>query len=228
MREFIYFSGRARTSGNFDDLMQAGRIDIACHFIINSLFISHHLRQDTKIHLVFYGPPNPPMHLELFPGKAISEPRIPETSKLQNFDGHQGFEKPRIPETGKQAGSNQLDISKKDISGLIKKMLFKHKEGKKFEVWTGYYIEKKSLFKLIDELKKEGKKIYLLDAKGEDIRNIKIEDNPVFILGDNEGFPNKDLKKLKRECIPVSVGNRVYFASQVTTIISNELDRRGI
>jgi tRNA pseudouridine-54 N-methylase len=201
MREFIYFSGKARTSGNFDDLMKAGRMDIVCHFIINSFFVSHHIRDDTKLHLVFYGPPNPPMHIEMFPGSSI-------------------------PETGKQAGDDKPDISKKDIAGLIKKMLFKFKEGRKTEVWPGYSIEKKPLLKLISELQDEGKTCYLLDSKGENIRNIKISDNPVFIVGDNDGFPLKELKRLKKECIPVSIGKKVYFASQVATIVNHELDSR--
>jgi len=201
MREFIYFSGKARTSGNFDDLMKAGRMDIVCHFIINSFFVSHHIREDTRLHLVFYGPPNPPMHLEMFPGNSI-------------------------PETGKQAGDSKPDISKKDVAGLIKKMLFKFKEGKKTEVWPGYYIEKKSLFKVIEELKEEGRTAYILEPKGENIRNMKIENEPVFIVGDNDGFPGKELKRLKKMCIPVSLGKRVYFASQVATILNHELDSR--
>jgi len=205
MREFIYFSSKARTSGNFDDLMKAGRMDIALHVVINAFFLSHKLREDTKLHLVFYGPPNPPMHLELFPGKKD--------------------EKTSIPETGKQAGDDKPDISKKDVGGLIKKMLFKFREGKKTRVWDGFYIEKKPLFKVIEELKQEGKTIYLLDERGENIRNIKIE-NPVFVLGDNEGFPNKELKRLKKICTPVSVGKKIYFASQIVTIVNHELDER--
>jgi tRNA (pseudouridine54-N1)-methyltransferase len=202
MREFVYFSGKARTSGNFDDLMKAGRMDIVCHFIINSFFISHHIREDTKLHLVFYGPPNPPMHLEMFPG-------------------------PSIPETGQQVGDSKPDISKKDVAGLIKKMLFKFKEGKKTEVWSGYTIEKKSLIKLVDELKEQGKEVYILDPKGENIRTKKFGENAVFIVGDNEGFPDKELKRLKKECDTISLGKTVYFASQVATIINHELDSRS-
>lgn len=122
MREFIYYSGKARTSGNFDDLMKAGRMDIVCHAVINAFFISNHIREDVKLHLIFYGPPTPPRHLEMWPGKVNM-----------------------IPETGKEAGKEQLDISKKDIAGLIKKMLFKYKEGRKVEVWPGFYVEKKEL-----------------------------------------------------------------------------------
>ena len=67
MREFIYYSKNARTSGNFDltDLMKAGRMDIACQMAIMAFFVSHHIRNDVKLHLVFDGPPDSPKHLEI-------------------------------------------------------------------------------------------------------------------------------------------------------------------
>lgn len=204
MREFIYFSSKARTSGNWQDLMQAGRMDIVCHVIINSFFISKAIRDDVKLHLIFYGAPDPPKHLEMCPGKVI-------------------------PETGRQAGKEQLDISKKDISGLIKKMLYKYKQGKKTEVWKGFFVEKKNLFDLIKEKKKEGKQLYILDKDGEDIRKVEIDiDNSVFLLGDHEGLPKKELKRLKEQAKLISVGKKTYFSSQVMTILNNELDRREI
>ncbi|MEM4230604.1 MAG: tRNA (pseudouridine(54)-N(1))-methyltransferase TrmY [Candidatus Pacearchaeota archaeon] len=203
MREFLFFSRTARTSGNFRDLMEAGRMDIACHVVINSFFISNKMRDDVKLHLVFYGPPTPPRHLEMFPGKII-------------------------PETGKQAGKQQLDISKKDVANVIRKMLFKYREGKKTEVWNGFEIEKKNLTEVVEQLKKEGKTIYLLDPNGEEIEKVKIEKNSVFILGDHKGIPVKELKRLKEMCVPVSLGKVVYFASQAVTIVNYELDKRGI
>src|SRR3989344_4217349 len=209
MREFIYFSNSARTSGNFstEKLMDAGRLDIAIHVLINAFFLSHRLREDTKIHLIFNGPPNPPQHLELFPGFNQA-----------------------IPETGKQINDNKPDISKKDIGNLIKKMLYKSNNSKKVQVWPGYTIEKKSVFKVLDEIENEEneKEIYILDAKGEDIRNIKFKDNPIFLLADHQGFNKKELKKLKSYGTSVTVGKQTYFASQVVTIVNNELDRQGI
>ena len=66
MREFVYFSRKARTSGNIKDLMKAGRLDIACHIVIHSFFVSHAIRKNVKLHLFFYGPPDPPKHIELY------------------------------------------------------------------------------------------------------------------------------------------------------------------
>ncbi|MAG07687.1 hypothetical protein CMI46_02630 [Candidatus Pacearchaeota archaeon] len=198
MRSFIYFSNKARTSGNFNvnKLMDAGRMDIAIHTLINTLFLSHKVRENTKLHLIFNGPPSPPQHLEIFP------------------DGN------------KSSGS--ITLSKKNVAGLIKKLLYKSSPKKQVEVEPGYTIEKKSLFKVIADLQKEDKQIYILDSKGEDIRKIKFQDNSVFILADQDGFPRKELKKLKSLGTSISVGKQTYFASQVVTIVNNELDRQRI
>ena len=205
MRTFLYFSSKARTSGNFDDLMQAGRMDIVCNVIIHTFFLSHKMRDDTNLHLIFYGSPDPPKHLEMYPSRVV-------------------------PGTGVEGGNGKLDISKKDISGLIKRMLYKYRQGKKTEVWPGFFVEKRSFMDVVRGLIKEGKKVYILDKGGEDVRNMKTEDldNAVFILGDHEGLPEKELRRLKKEVGLISVGNKMYFASQCVVLINNELDRREI
>jgi tRNA (pseudouridine54-N1)-methyltransferase len=119
-------------------------------------------------------------------------------------------------------------ISKKDIGNLLKKILYKYKEGKRTEVLPGCFIEKKSLLKVIEELESKGKEIFILDKKGEDIRKIEISKDCVFVLGDHEGLPKKELKRLKRIATPVSIGPKVYFASQTIAVVNNELDRRGV
>jgi len=164
-------------------------MDIVMHTIINVFFLSHTPREDVKLHLVFYGQPDPPKHIEI---------QI----------------KP------------ELDISKKDIANLIKKILYKYKEGKKTEVFPGCFVEKRSFLKVVEELIEEGKDIFVLDKKGKNLRSVKISKEPVFIIGDHEGLPKKELKRLKKLAVPVSVGKKVYFASQVVTIINNELDLR--
>ncbi|MFA5856181.1 MAG: tRNA (pseudouridine(54)-N(1))-methyltransferase TrmY [Candidatus Pacearchaeota archaeon] len=201
MRHFVYYSAKARTTGNFgDDLMKAGRMDIACQIVIMAFFISNKLRDNVKLHLVFNGPPDPTKHLELFPGKKL----YPDDEK------------------------EERDISKKDVAGLIKKLLYKYKQGEKREVMPGYYIEKKNFIDVVNELGKDST-VFLLDKKGEDIRTAEIPENPVFILGDHEGIPKDEMKRLKKVNIKkVSVGDVMYFASQAMTIVQNELDRRGI
>ena len=187
MREFSYYSERARTSGNFTDLMKAGRMDIVLNVIIASFFLSKKMREDVHLHLIFNGPPNPPMHLEL---------------------------------KGKD-----MPISKKDVAGLIKRMLYKCNNKKKTEIFPGCFIEKKSFGKLLSELENNGKQILILDRKGKlvrDMNNSKLK-NTVFVIGDHDGLPKKEIKKYKNR---ISVGSEIYFASQVFTILHNELDLR--
>ena len=204
MREFVYFSQSARTSGNFDtnNLMKAGRMDIVIHVVISVFFLSHDVREDTKLHLVFYGQPTPPRHIEIMVKRKEGLSRNKEVERA--------------------------DISKKDVAGLIKKMLYKYKPGKKTEVFEGCFIEKKSFLGVVEQLKEEGKEIFLLDKGGEDIRKVKIKEDCVFVLGDHKGLPKKELRRLKTMAELVSVGNKMYFASHVVSIVNNELDRLGI
>ena len=58
--------------------------------------------------------------------------------------------------------------------------------------------------------------------------DLKLKGNEVFIIGDQDGFPQKELKRLKKIATPVSIGPKVYFASQTVAVVNNELDRRGI
>jgi tRNA (pseudouridine54-N1)-methyltransferase len=198
MREFIYYSRTAPTAGSYikEDLQESGRIDIAVHTVIATFFLSHKIRTDAKLHLLFAGPPTPPRHLELF------------------------------PVTEGQTGVDKIYLAKKDVSTILKKMLYKYREGEKREVFPGFWIEKKGFLETVSDMHKEGKNLYVLDADGEDIRTVDIKKNPIFILGDHKGLPEKEFKRLKKMCIPVSIGRRVYFASQTIAVVNNEIDRR--
>jgi len=191
MKHFIYFSRHGPTSGNFKDLMKAGRLDIAIHSFIQAIYLSNDYREDVKFHFIFYGMPDPPKHIEI-------------------------------------SVTPELQISKKDVANFIKKILYKYKEGERKEVLPGCFIEKKSFVKVIEELEKNGSEIFFLDKKGDDIREIKIKDECVFILGDQEGLPIKEMKRFKKMATKISVGPKVYFASQTVAIVINELDRRGV
>jgi len=119
-------------------------------------------------------------------------------------------------------------ISKKDVATLIKKILYKYRKGEKTEVFPGCFVEKKSFLKVIEELGKKGNSIFILDKRGENIRKSSISKDCVFILGDHEGLPKKELKRLKKSSTSVSIGPKTYFASQTIAVVNNELDIRNI
>lgn len=64
-REFILFSRLGKTDFNFNNLHDAGRLDIVHECIVSSLFLSHGLRRDVIFHAVLNGPPNPPLHIQI-------------------------------------------------------------------------------------------------------------------------------------------------------------------
>ncbi len=192
MREFVYYSKNAVTAGNLigDDLMKAGRLDIACNVLIAVFFLSHDVRKDVKLHMIFDGQPFPGMHLI--------------------FEYHE-----------------DMPISKKDVAGLIKRMLYKapKERGELKEIYPGCSIERKSFEALVKEMDEGGKNVFLLDGGGEDIREFEFKGNEVLILGDQDGFPAEKRKLLKR-IDKISVSPKILFASQVVTIVHNEMDRK--
>ena len=105
-------------------------------------------------------------------------------------------------------------------------MLYKYKKGERREVFPGFWIEKKGFISIVADLASEGRNIYILDPKGEHIREAEIKSDPIFILGDHKGLPKKELKRLKSITTPISLGKRTYFASQAISIVNNELDLR--
>jgi len=121
--------------------------------------------------------------------------------------------------------NEDMPISKKDVAGLIKKMLYKspNTSGLK-EIVPGAFIEKKGFEELIIELDAAKKNVLLLDKKGIDIRACKLTGNEVFLLGDHDGFPSS-MKKFLKKIDSITVSPKTLFASQVITLVHNELDR---
>jgi len=72
MRTFILRARKSSTSPSFDlnDLPNAGNMQIAAACVINALWVSNNVRQDTEIHVVLEGPPTPPRTVT-FVGKDI-------------------------------------------------------------------------------------------------------------------------------------------------------------
>ncbi len=125
--------------------------------------------------------------------------------------------------------TKELGLNKKDVGKIIQKILYKYKPKEKNEVLPKCFIEKKSFLKVIEELS-EKNKIFILEKRGKDIRKVEIPENCVFIIGDHEGFPKPEIRRLKKSGLvrEVSIGNKMYFASQTIAVINNELDYREI
>lgn len=80
--------------------------------------------------------------------------------------------------------------------------------------------------RLMKELLKE-RSVYLLDKKGDDVRNVELDQEGVFVLSDHLTMPKKSVKGLERQGLKkISLGRKMLFASQCIVLIHDELDRQ--
>ena len=77
MREFILFSRRGRTDGDFQCLREAGRLDVVYQCLLFGLFTSGALRRNVIFHTILGGPPEPPIHLTV-DGRKLRDARTDE------------------------------------------------------------------------------------------------------------------------------------------------------
>jgi len=83
----------------------------------------------------------------------------------------------------------------------------------------GILVARKSLQEIVKELKDQN--IYVLHENGTNISDVKIKENPVFLLGDHIGIPDKDEKFVLRYAEEkISLGKQVYLASSCISVIS--------
>ena len=79
MIEFILFSRKGRTDGNFRSLREAGRLDVVYQCLYLGFFTSGAIRRDVIFHVILGGPPRPPIHLT-FNGRYLKNVRTDERS----------------------------------------------------------------------------------------------------------------------------------------------------
>jgi len=79
MYEFILYSRKGHTSGNFTTLSSAGRLDTVYQCILTALFKSYGYRRDVIFHAILEGPPNPPVHLQV-DGREIERTTVDEVT----------------------------------------------------------------------------------------------------------------------------------------------------
>lgn len=77
MREFILYSRRGRTDGDFKSLREAGRLDVVYQCLLFGLFTSGAIRRNVVFHIVLGGPPRPPLCLTV-DGRSVWDVRTDE------------------------------------------------------------------------------------------------------------------------------------------------------
>lgn len=98
-REFLILQSRSRSDGEFRSAAVAenGRLDIGCRAVNAGLFTSYAVRRDAVVHLVFGGPPDPPVHMAI-DGADVSGLHPDESSIAGYIRANlQSFEQRKVP-----------------------------------------------------------------------------------------------------------------------------------
>lgn len=82
-------------------------------------------------------------------------------------------------------------------------------------------------FETLLKAKAETNSIYVLEEGGEDLAEVEICDNPLFVLGDHVGLPKKAEDFALRFGRKISLGKTPYLAASCITIINYSLDKRA-
>ncbi|MCK6261796.1 tRNA (pseudouridine(54)-N(1))-methyltransferase TrmY [Vibrio sp. ZSDE26] len=92
------------------------------------------------------------------------------------------------------------------------------------DVESGITVETVSFERLVQRLS-ETYQLYLMDKKGDSVRDIELAHDACFLLTDHIPMPKKSWNSLKRlNTQKISLGPKMLFASQCIVLIQNELD----
>ena len=85
----------------------------------------------------------------------------------------------------------------------------------------------KTSFEALVKSKAQAHQIYVLEEGGENIEQVTLPENSVFILGDHVGLPKKAETFALRFGEKISLGKQPYLAASCITIINYTLDRQA-
>ncbi|MFP3985905.1 MAG: tRNA (pseudouridine(54)-N(1))-methyltransferase TrmY [Candidatus Bathyarchaeia archaeon] len=88
----------------------------------------------------------------------------------------------------------------------------------------GIAVGKESL----QELVKQKTNVFVLEEKGEDVWNVELGENPVFVLGDQVGLPKKDERYVLRYGHKLSLGKQPYLAATCVDIVNYLADQQNV
>lgn len=112
----------------------------------------------------------------------------------------------------------------RNLAILIRKAIERVKD-KEIESTPGVFVSREGFKDFLEKYKERN--IYVLDEKGENINNIEMKKDPVFVLGDNLGIP-LECQDLLLNFPKISLGPVSYLTSECITIVNYILDQKKI
>lgn len=129
---------------------------------------------------------------------------------------------PKPPVTIRFDGDKLIGIepTERSMGSVIKNSLRIVRDKEWTAVQSGVAVSRKSFQEII----KESSNIFVLNPTGQHILKTELK-NPTFVLGDYVGLPKKDEQFALRKGQKISLGNQVYLASAVISVVNWVLDK---
>jgi len=118
----------------------------------------------------------------------------------------------------------KVQPDERNIGIFLKKALERYVPEKETQSTPGIFVSKKGLSDVVNRLKGD---IYVLSEEGKDVSEVKFGKDSIFVLGDKEDVPEKDIKALEKlGAKKVSLGEKPYLSSHCVSYLNILLDRQ--
>ncbi len=204
MRRFIVIGHRAVSTGDFNlnDLPgSGGRIDILTRCVNSSFFISHDLRRDVELYLIFLGGDAAPKTLRL----------VGDELRYLNPDERS---------TGALLRNALVKAVEADRTGGLETSV-------ELNSTPGIYVSNKSFEDVVKGCAEKSEIVYLKED-GQNITDLdlsKTGQDLTFVLGDDKGMTDEEEKILAPYSpVTVSLSPTVLHADHCIILVHGELD----
>lgn len=137
---------------------------------------------------------------------------------------------PKAPKTVVFRGEElkYLNPDERSTASLIRNALLKKaQDGEFLKSSPGVYLTNMSFFDVLDHLSEKGEFVYLKED-GEDCREYRFPENPIFVLGDNRDLTEEEENALlAKNPGKINIGPISLHADHCMIVVHNELDRRS-
>ena len=117
-----------------------------------------------------------------------------------------------------------LNPDERSTGAIVRKALSRELGAEEKRTMPGVYISTRSFSQLLDDISPYP--VLWLHEEGEDIREVRIPPDPVFVLSDHLDFTEEEEEILQsRSTMKLSLGPLSLHAHHCITIVQNELDR---
>ncbi len=121
----------------------------------------------------------------------------------------------------------RVTVDERSVAIWVKKALNKVGAEGWHSLDNGIRVARKSFEEVLKGIKGRSP-VYVLEESGKNIDKVRMEENPIFILGDNVGLPTNEEKLALKYGEKISLGSTSYLSSSCISVVQWMCDRAKV